>query len=105
MGIVNGACSPGAALSWRRFQANEVTKSIRFVLVQDLGKAVSDVSVYGRIRVPIGYTDAGWPGDHDARRSPLRYVFDVGSAAISWSSKRQPTMALSTYEAEYIRQT
>ncbi len=52
-----------------------------------------------------GYTDADWAGDHDTRRSPSDYVFSVGSGAISWSSKRQPTVALSSCEAEYLGRT
>ena len=59
----------------------------------------------GELKSLTGYTDADWAGDHDGRRSISGYVFDVGSAAISWSSTRQPAMALSTCEAEYIRQT
>ena len=53
----------------------------------------------------IGYTDSDWAGDSATRRSTSGYVFNVGSAAISWSSKRQATVALSTCEAEYIGQT
>ena len=52
-----------------------------------------------------GYTDSDWAGDHDTRRSTSGYVFSIGSGVISWSSKRQPTVALSTCEAEYIGQT
>ena len=52
-----------------------------------------------------GYTDADWAGDHDTQRSTSGYVFNVGSGAISWSSKRQPTVALSSCEAEYMGQT
>ena len=59
----------------------------------------------GALKPLTGYTDADWAGDQDTRRSTSGYVFDVGSAAISWSSKRQPTVALSTCEAEYIGQT
>ena len=59
----------------------------------------------GDLKPLSGYTDADWAGDQDTRRSTSGYVFDVGSAAISWSSKRQPTVALSTCEAEYIGQT
>ena len=44
-------------------------------------------------------------GDKDTRRSTSGYVFSFGSAPISWSSKRQATVALSTCEAEYIGQT
>ena len=59
----------------------------------------------GDLRPLAGYTDADWAGDQDTRRSTSGYVFDVGSAAISWSSKRQPTVALSSCEAKYIGQT
>jgi hypothetical protein len=53
----------------------------------------------------IGYTDADWAGDKSTRRSTSGYIFNIGSGAISWSSKRQPTVALSTCEAEYVAQT
>lgn len=59
----------------------------------------------GDLKPLTGYTDADWAGDQDTRRSTSGYVFDVGSAAISWSSKRQPTVALSSCEAEYMGQT
>ena len=51
-----------------------------------------------------GYSDSDYAGDPATRRSTSGYVFNLGSAAISWSSKRQPTVALSTCEAEYMGQ-
>jgi reverse transcriptase-like protein len=61
------------------------------------------VLVYrGDLRPLIGYTDADWGGDMDTRRSTSGYLFNIGSGAISWSSKRQPTVALSSCEAEYM---
>jgi len=41
----------------------------------------------------------------DDRRSTTGYVFNLGSAAISWSSKKQPSTALSSSEDEYIAVT
>ena len=38
----------------------------------------------------------------NTRRSTTGYVFYLGDGAISWNSKRQPTVALSTTEAEFM---
>jgi len=53
----------------------------------------------------VGYSDSDWGGDPSTFRSTSGFVFNIGSGAISWSSKRQPTVALSTVEAEYGAQT
>ena len=49
----------------------------------------------------FGYTDADWAGSSSDRRSTSGFMFSLGSAAITWSSKKQPTVALSSTEAEY----
>jgi hypothetical protein len=43
-----------------------------------------------------GYTDGDWAGNAVDRRSTSGYAFTLGSAAIAWSSKKQPTVALSS---------
>ena len=50
---------------------------------------------------PKGYCDADWAGSPNDRRSISGYVFMIGTKTISWSSKKQPTVALSSTEAEY----
>ncbi|CAB4003970.1 Hypothetical predicted protein [Paramuricea clavata] len=49
-----------------------------------------------------GYSDADWASDSDDRRSTSGNVFVMSGGAISWASKKQPTVALSTSESEYI---
>jgi glycine/D-amino acid oxidase-like deaminating enzyme len=49
-----------------------------------------------------GWTDSDYVGDLDDRKSTSGYVFKFGSSAISWSSKKQPIVTLSTTEAEFV---
>ena len=49
-----------------------------------------------------GFTDANWANDTDDRHSICGYVFSLNGGAISWSSKKQSVVALSSTEAEYI---
>lgn len=49
----------------------------------------------------VGYCNSDYAGDHDTHRSTTSFVFKLGDGAISWGSKRKPTMSLSTTEAEY----
>ena len=49
----------------------------------------------------VVYGDADFGGDLDQRRSTTGYVTMVNGGAIGWQSKLQPTVALSTLEAEY----
>ena len=47
----------------------------------------------------VGYADADWAGDLDDRKSTSGYLFQISGAAVSWRSKKQPCVALST---EYV---
>lgn len=50
----------------------------------------------------IGYSDSDWAGSIDDRKSTSGYIVCLGTKAISWCSRKQSTVALSTAEAEYI---
>jgi hypothetical protein len=49
-----------------------------------------------------GYVDSDMVGDKYSRRSTTRYVFTVGGTIISWVSKLQKVVSLSTMESQYV---
>ena len=49
-----------------------------------------------------GYTDADWGGDLDQHKSTSTYAFLLNDCTISWSSKKQSSIALSTMKVEYV---
>lgn len=48
-----------------------------------------------------GYTDSDWAEDRFDRRSTSAYTYRIGCGSISWKSRKQPTVSLSSTEAEY----
>ncbi|GKC00221.1 retrovirus-related pol polyprotein from transposon TNT 1-94 [Tanacetum coccineum] len=53
----------------------------------------------GRMEV---FTDSDFAGDHNDRKSTSGYLVLWDEAAVSWSSKKQSIVALSSTEAEYV---
>lgn len=49
----------------------------------------------------ISYSDSDWAEDRDDRHSTSGFVFLMAGGAVSWASRRQPTISLSSTEAEY----
>jgi hypothetical protein len=60
-------------------------------------KHVTDVSLKLQ-----GWSDSDTVGDLDDRKSTSGYVFMIGTSDISWASKKQPIVTLSTNEAEFV---
>ena len=52
----------------------------------------------------LAYSDADWASDQSDRRSTTGFCFYLNkeSSPISWKSKKQPAVALSTCESEYM---
>lgn len=70
-------------------------------------KGTSDVALcFGGLEFCVrGYVDSDYAGDLDKRKSTTGYVFTIAGGAVSWLSKLQTVVALSTTEAEYMAAT
>ena len=65
-----------------------------------------DAQGYSRGFLPLteldAYVDANFAGDVDTRRSSTGYVFKILGGPVSWQSRMQTSVALSSMEAEYL---
>lgn len=55
-----------------------------------------------RADILCGFADADWAGDINDRKSVSGHVFKVFGATVSWSTRKQKAVALSSTEAEYV---
>eukprot|EP00253_Pinus_taeda_P033265 PITA_33265 len=77
-----------------------------YLLDNEFDKCEGEPTVYikekdGKILIVV----FDWAGSVDDRKSTSGYVFHMGSGAISWASKKESIVALSTAEAEYVAAT
>ena len=89
-----------------RYQANPKISHLN--QVKRILKYVNGTSDYGIMychcsdSMLVGYCDADWAGSADDRKSTSGGCFYLGTNLISWFSKKQNCVSLSTAEAEYI---
>ena len=77
---------------------NAVKQILRYVAgTKDLALKYSKLPLF----VLLGYSDSDYGGIRDDKKSTSTNVFSIGLGVISWASKKQPTVSLSTIEAEY----
>ncbi|XP_062708202.1 uncharacterized protein LOC134288194 [Aedes albopictus] len=50
----------------------------------------------------VGFVDADWASDTEDRKSVTGYLFKVYGSTVSWASRKQPTVSMSSSEAEYV---
>lgn len=66
-------------------------KAIKRIFSYLRGSLDLQLTFRGDLADLAGYSDSDWGGDPSTFRSTAGFVFNIGSGAISWSSKRQPT--------------
>ena len=77
-------------------------EAVKWILRYLKGTSTMALS-FGRSQLSLqGFVDSDHAGDMDDRKSTTGYVFTLGSAAVSWVSRLQKIIALSTTEAEYV---
>ena len=89
-----------------RYQANPKEshlKAVKRIIRYVSGTTDSGIMFTFDSNVEIaGYTDSDWAGDADDRKSTSGGCFFVGNNLVSWHSKKQNCVSLSTAQAEYI---
>ena len=97
VGVVSRFMSNPGKLHW---------EGVKWILRYLKGTADRVLCFEGKELVLNGFVDADLAGsDLDRRRSTSGYVFTYGGTAVSWTSKLQKIVALSTTEAEYVAVT
>ena len=98
--IMHAVCQVG------RFQASPKTSHL--LAVKRIFRYLKGTTEYG-LWYPIGnqldsyaFIDADWAGCVDDRKSTSGATFFLGGCLVSWSTKKQLAVSLSTVEAEYI---
>ncbi|KAG7559036.1 Integrase catalytic core [Arabidopsis thaliana x Arabidopsis arenosa] len=89
-----------------RYQANPKQSHLNAVKrILKYVKGTTDYGLYYSKQTNqnlVGFCDADWAGNLDDRRSTTGGCFFLGNNLISWHSKKQSSVSLSTAEAEYI---
>ncbi|KAM4023872.1 uncharacterized protein ACNLHF_024820 [Anomaloglossus baeobatrachus] len=75
---------------------NAVKRVLRYLETQTVNLKLSAA---GNLKL-TSYADADWAGNSHDRKSTSGYVFKLGESSISWSSRKQVSVALSSTEAE-----
>lgn len=82
------------------------TEAVKTIIRYMKGSINRGITYGGEEKLLIeGYSDSDWAGNKESRKSTSGFIFMLNGGPVSWCSKRQPTVALSSTEAEYIALT
>lgn len=85
---------------------HQYTEAVKTILRYMKGSRQRGITYGGQEKLLLeGYSDSDWAGDLESWKSTSGFIFMLNSGPVSWCSKRQPTVALSSTKAEYIALT
>jgi hypothetical protein len=96
LGLVNQFCSNPGVEHWTA--AKRILRYIKGTIDYGItfdGNKETEVQLNG-------YVDADWGSNPNGRKSQSGYLFTLCGGVISWASKKQSVVALSSTEAEYV---
>lgn len=100
------AFSTSVASRFSKNPSHQHTEAVKTVLKYLKGSRTRGITYGGEEQLKIqGYSDSDWAGDKESRKSTSGYIFMLNGGPVSWCSKRQSTVTLSSTEAEYIALT
>ncbi|GJY11344.1 retrovirus-related pol polyprotein from transposon TNT 1-94 [Tanacetum coccineum] len=76
--------------------------SLMFAMICTRPDIAHAVGVVSRYMAKPGYVDSNYVGDLEGSKSTTGYVFTLSGGTVSWVSKLQSVVAMSTTEAEYV---
>ena len=103
--IPDVAHAVGVVSRYMNNPGKEHWKAVQWILKYLRGTTSHALCFGGSDTILQGYVDADMAGDKDSRRSTIGYVFTMGGRPVSWISKLQQVVALSTMEVEYVATT
>ena len=86
--------------------SHQHTEAVKTILRYMKGSRQRGITYGGQDKLSIeGYSNSDGAGDKESRKSTSGFIFMLNGGPVSWCSKRQPTVALSSTKAEYIALT
>jgi len=81
----------------------ELKRVMKFVLdTENYGLKIEPTNLEEEEWTMVGYSDSDWAGDKDTRLSISGFIIFLLGVPISFKSKQQRSVALSSSEAEYV---
>ncbi|KAL3611553.1 hypothetical protein D5086_002573 [Populus alba] len=100
--LVKNPIIPSSRLSKNEGGAIVDTTMFKQMLGSLMYLTASKLDFIGGEEELVGFADSDYAGDIDDKKITFGYTFMLGTGAVSWSSKKQPVVTLSTTKVEFI---